>query len=556
MKKEIAKLISKHTKLNPKKIESLIEIPPNHEMGDYAFPCFILSKEKKKNPVNICEDLKEKIKSNKIIDRIEAKGPYLNFFINKETFIQDIIKDSIKPDFGKKKIKKTGMIEFSQANTHKAFHIGHVRNTSLGESLARIAEWFGEKVIRANYEGDTGMHVAKWIWNYNKYHKKKELQNQESWIASMYVEAIKRLAVHKEFESEVEEINRKLDQGSDKSLNELWKRSRKYSLDALEPIYKELNTKFDRYYFESQVEKQGKKIAQQLVKKGIAKISDGATIIDLEKYGLSVWVLLRKDGTVLYSAKDLVLAEKKFKDFKLDWSVYVIADEQNLHMKQLFKTLELMKFKNLKKMHHVSYGLVRLPTGRMSSRTGENILYSDFRKELIKYAKKGIKEKWPKISQKELEDRAIKISVGAMKYTMLSQDPKKIIIFDKNQAMRFEGDTGPYLQYSYARASSIIRKSNKKPKLKIPNNIQDKEFVLVKKISDFPDVVENAYNKFAPNLIANYAYQLAGIFNEFYHDAKVIESEEEEFRLILVDSFRNTLKDCLYLLGIDTMEEM
>jgi len=554
-KKEIAKLISKYCKLNTKQIESIIEIPPDPNLGDYSFPCFNLCKEKNKNPIEICEELKNKIKLSKLTDKIESKGPYLNFFINKKFFTEKIIKESLKKDFGKKRLNLKIMIEFSQPNTHKAFHVGHIRGTSLGESLSRIAEWFGEKTIRANYMGDTGMHIAKWIWNYNKYHKKQELKSNEQWIAKIYVEAVRRLAIHKKFEDEVLEINKKLDEKSDKNLNELWKKTRKLSLDEFEKIYKELDTKFDKYYFESQVEQPAKKIAQDLLKKHIAKKSEGAVIMDLEKYDLGIWVLLRKDGTVLYSAKDIELAQKKFKDYKLDHSVYVIADAQNLHMKQLFKTLELMNFKHLKKLHHVSYGLVRLPTGKMSSRTGENILYSNFKKEMVKLAKKGIKNKWPKISDKELEKRALKISIGAMKYPMLKQDPKKVIIFDQKEAMKFEGDTGPYLQYSYARASSILRKSKKKPNLKI-NKVSDKEFILTKKISEFPGVIEDAYEKFAPNLIANYAYQLSQTFNEFYHESKVIGSKDEEFRLILVDSFRKVLKDSLFLLGIGILEEM
>jgi len=204
------------------------------------------------------------------------------------------------------------MVEFSQANTHKAFHVGHVRGTSLGESISRIIEFSGSKIIRANYQGDTGMHVAKWIWCYTKYHPKEKIISDEKWIASIYVDAVKRLAENPELQIEVDKINENLYKKDNKKLNELWSRTRKLSLNSFEKIYKELNTRFDFYFFESRVEKRGKEIANELVRKKLAKISEGATIIELEKYGLGVWVLLRKDGTILYSSKDLALAEQKF----------------------------------------------------------------------------------------------------------------------------------------------------------------------------------------------------------------------------------------------------
>ena len=322
-KKEIAKLISAHAKINQTEIQGLIEIPPNSEMGDYAFPCFILTKKLKKNPVNIAEDLAEKIKPKAPIESLKATGPYLNFFVEKKAFAKQVLSE-INEDFGKKKINISGMIEFSQANTHKAFHVGHIRGTAIGEGLARIAEFFGEKTIRANYQGDTGMHVAKWLWCYLKYHKKEKLRKDEQWIAGIYVDAVKRLTKNEELQHEVDEINRKLDEGEDKELTELWKQTRKFSLDAFEKIYKELNTGFDKYYFESQVEKKGKEIANQLLEKGIAKRSEGAIIMDLEKENLGVWVLLRKDNTVLYSAKDLALAQEKFKENKVK-SVFSIG---------------------------------------------------------------------------------------------------------------------------------------------------------------------------------------------------------------------------------------
>ena len=330
-------------------------------------------------------------------------------------------------------------------------------------------------------------------------------------------------------------------------------------MQALEKIYKELNTKFNVYFFENQVEKEGKDIAKMLVTKNIAKIDDKATIIDLKEQGLGVWILLRGDGSVLYSAKDLVLAMKKFEKYKVDKSIYVVADEQKLHFQQLFKTLELMKFKDIKKCKHLEFGLVRLPEGKMSSRTGDNILYSNFKNEIVDYAKSEIKKRDSKISEKELEKRAKVITIAAIKYSMLKQDPQKVIVFDKEESLNFEGNTGPYLLYSYARASSIIKKAKIKINLKIKlEKLEDKEINLIKKLGEFKEVTEQAYKNLDPSTIANYSFELSQSFNEFYHFYPVLTAEDKikQQRLAIVEAFRTVLKQSLGLLGIDVLEEM
>ena len=569
MKESIVKLlkkafVEKEINLNEKQIESLLEIPPSSELGDYSFPCFSIAGVLKENPAKIASEIKNKIPSSAFIDSVKSAGPYVNFFLNKEKIAKEIIKKiSIeKGKFGLSNLGKGNktMIEFSQANTHKAFHVGHVRGTSIGESLARILEFAGERVIRANYQGDSGMHVAKWIWCYKKYHSKEQLKKDESWIASVYVDAVKHLAENEKLQEEVDAINKKLSEGKDKNLIALWKKTRKLSLDSLEKMYKELNTHFDEYFFESQFEKKGKEIAEELIKKGIAEVSDGAVIVDLSSYNLGVWVLLRKDGTVLYSAKDLALAEKKFKDFKITKSIYVVGAQQSLHLTQLFKTLELMKFKQAKSCMHIPVTEVRLPTGKMSSRTGENILYSDFMGEIISYSAREIKKRFPSLPKEELEKRSMKISIAAVKYSMLKQSLNKVLVFNREEALNFEGDSGPYILYSYARASSILKKVKKpkkqKTQFKIGKKLENQEFELAKKLFQFKDIAKNAYNSMNPSVIANYSYQVSQLFNEFYHSCPVIGSENEQFRLALVDSFRNVLKNSLFLLGIETIEEM
>ncbi|MCX6747205.1 MAG: arginine--tRNA ligase [Candidatus Pacearchaeota archaeon] len=566
MKQIITSLLKEAIKKNGvslrnEEIEKFIEIPPSPELGDYSFPCFFLIEKFKQEPSRIALDIRRKItKVPEGFQDIQTSGAYINFFVNRKDLSKQIIQEilSKKEKYGSfSQEKNKVMIEFSQPNTHKAFHVGHIRGTTIGESLARIFEFCGNEVIRANYQGDSGMHVAKWIWCYKKYHKKQKLKEDESWIASIYVDAIKRLSKNEKLQEQVDLINKMLAERSDKELDSLWKKSRKLSLDSFEKIYRELNTHFDVYFFESEMEKRGLDMAEKLLKDEIAKISEGAVIIDLKKYNLGVWVLLRKDQTVLYSAKDLALVKEKFEKFKINRNVYVIGSAQSMHMAQLFKTLELMNFPKVKECKYVPFSEVRLPTGKMSSRTGENILYSDFIKEITDYSKKEIKKRFPSISKKELESRSLKISIASIKYSMLKQNPNKVIIFKKEDALNFEGDSGAYILYTYARAGSILEKANKKLKEKFDTGkLEEKEIELIKKLSQFKDVVSNAYKTMNPNVLANYSYQLCQIFNEFYHSCPVIDSEKEQFRLSLVTALRQVLKNSVYLLGISTVEEM
>jgi len=562
MKELIAEKISNITGLSKEEIFFQIEIPPSRDLGDYALPCFFLTKSLNKSPSEISLFLSQKINKEKnleyLFEKVESKGPYINFFIKPDFILQQLIKKMSQKKKKEKPKKEKIMVEFSQANTHKAFHIGHVRGTSLGESISRIIEFCGNKVIRVNYQGDSGMHVAKWLWCYLKFHSNEPLKKSEEWIASIYVDAVKRLSENNEFQKEVEEINFKLEKRSDPFLNALWKKTRELSLKSFEKIYKDLNTHFDYYFFESKLEKLAKIISSKLLKKGIAEMSEGALIMDLKKFNLGVWVLLRKDGTVLYSAKDLALAELKFRKFNIDKSIYVVGSSQRTHFNQLFKTLELMGFNKAKNCVYLPVTEVRLPTGKMSSRTGENVLYSSFKKELIEYAKNEIKKRDPLISKKELENRANKLAISSIKYAMLKQDINKTIVFNKEEALSFDGDSGPYILYSYARARSILRKAkfkiNRLNSKRVSFNENEKNLLIL--LNRFEETIDSAFNKLSPDIIANYTFSIAQNFNEFYHSNQVIGSDKESLRLFIVYTFSLVLKKSLFLLGIDVLEKM
>ena len=550
-KEEITKALKKE--LNQ---EVNLETPPNYTLGDYAFPCFSLSNIYKKDPKNIALDLSKKIKSKYF--RIEANGPYLNFFIDRKVFAENSIKEILKPNFGKfKKTNKKILVEFCHANTHKAFHIGHTRNICLGESLSRILEFTGNKVIRANYQGDIGMHVAKTIYgllNLKKLNLKEPKTDKGKWLGIVYATASNLFSNDENIAKEINEINQKLYSG-DKKLIIIWKESRKWSIDYFEKnVYPVFNVKFDRFYFESEVEKNGVERVKKLLKDGYAKLSDGAIIVDLNEINLGIFLILKSDGNALYSTKDLALAELQDKEFNPNLILHVVGSEQSLYFKQLIKTIEIYNKKLGGKEKHLSYELVILPSGKMSSREGKVILFDDTLDEMNAHAQKEIKVR-AKLNKKKLKKRAKIIALSAIKFSMLSQDPKKVIVFDQEKSISFEGDTGPYLLYSYARANSILNKVKEKNKLNI-KEINDNEFLVVKKLSQFNEVLLKSSEQFNPALVANYSFELCQLFNEFYHSSKVIGSGREDFLIYLVKSFKEVLGKSLNLLGIESLKEM
>lgn len=562
MKSQIISLLKKAgVKIPDAELEGLIEIPPSSELGDFAFPCFILAKEFKKSPNMIAEELAKKI-SSKDFEKIEAKGGYLNFFVKRGNFAEETIKKVLKEKgkYGSRKEKGKIMVEFCHANTHKAFHIGHTRNISLGESVSRILEFSGLKVVRTNYQGDIGMHVAKTLWgllNLKKLKLKEPSTDKGKWLGIVYAKA-SAMAKDEKINAEINTINQKLYAG-DKKLVALWKKTRQWSIDYFKKtIYPDFQVKFDRFYFESEVEKKGISIVRELEIKGIAKVSQDAIIMDFEDEGMGVYILLKSDGTPLYSTKDLALAELQNKEYNPDKILHIVASEQNLYFRQLIKTLGFYDKKLADKEEHMSYELVILPSGKMASREGNVVLYDDTLAELISLVEVEIKKRDPKISKKELGVRAKKIALCAVKYAMLSQDIKRTIVFNEEEITRFEGDTGPYLQYSYARASSILRKAKQKLNNFKISKMEKPELELVKKLSDFPEIVKKAGEKYNPSTVAHYSYELAQLFNEFYHACPVIDADKDvkNFRLALVESFRIVLKNALSLLGIETLEEM
>lgn len=562
MKKAVVKILKKALKekgvsFKDEEIERMIEIPPNPELGDYSFPCFSLAEKLKDNPSQVAIELREKIGDAPATDfqDVQSKGPYLNFFVNRKSLARQVVWDIInqKKNFGMTDIGKNKkiVIDFSSPNIAKPFSIGHLRSTIIGNSLAKILEFQGFKVIRINYLGDWGTQFGKLILGYEKFGNEKKLEKDPiKHLMEIYVKANK-----KQYEKGARAEFKKLEEGDRKALM-LWKLFRGFSLEEFKKIYKTFGIKFDVQEGEATYNKKTKKIIQELKEKKLLKKSEGADIVDLRKYDLGVSLIKKSDGATLYATRDIAAAIERHKKYKFEKMIYEVGQEQKLHFKQLFKILELMGYDWAKNCGHIYHGHYLDKNGkRFRTRKGKTVCMEDILNETLVMAEKEIKKREPKISKRELKERATRIAISAIFYGDLKNNHKNNIVFDIKKFVSFDGNTGPYILYSYARASSIMKKAPKEKKFEV-YDLEETEVALVKKLSQFPEIVLNAYKSLNPSVIANYSYQLAQIFNEFYHACRVIGSEQETFRLALVQSFRQVLKNSLELLGIETIEEM
>jgi arginyl-tRNA synthetase len=536
-----------------------LEAPPRKEFGDFSFPVFNLAKELKKNPVEVAKDISGKIKAGGIIKDVQAKGPYVNFFLDSDKISSIILETVLGKDFGKSDFgkQKKILVEFAHPNTHKGFHIGHLRNISTGESICRILDYAGFKVFRCNYQGDIGPHVAKTLWGFINIYKQKppkDVKRLGEWLGKVYAEVSQKMQDNAEIEKEVEEINKKLYAG-DKKLVGIWKETRQWSLDDYEEVYKELGAHFDKYYFEAEVEKAGKEMVQKFLDRGVFQQSEGAIVCDLGKYNLGIFVLITKNGTPLYHAKDIALAERQMADFKPDLIIHVVGSEQKLYFEQLFKTLEIIKSPAAGKKLHAIYELVALKEGKMSSRQGSVILYTDLRKQIFEKVMEEVLKRNPELKQNKLVDIANIITTAALKYSMLNVSTDKVIHFDWQEALKLEGNTGPYIQYTITRANSVLKKGGKF-KQTFSSELTEEEKDLIRLLQNFEEVVVHSAKDYKPHYIANYAFDLATSFNKYYEKVPILKSKEKNFRLTLVKAVKEVLEKSLWLLGIEVPEKM
>ncbi len=548
MKHLIADLLAKPTGLKKEELLNLIEIPPSPDLGDYAFPCFILASKLKKNPAEIAKDLAGKIKKTKEIEKIEAKGSYLNFFINKKILAEQIIK--INESYGRGREKEKILLEHASINPNASPHVGRARNSIIGDSIKRLLEFSGNKVETHYYVNDVSKQVAILALNFKEGDKFEDLLKK-------YIEISRKMKKNKKLEAKAFELLHKFEH-RDKKTEALFKKIVDTAVIGQKKIFLSLGINFDYFDYESRYLDSSREILKELEKTGrLFKDREGRLVLNqggtcLEtRMKSSVLVLTRSDGTGLYPLRDLAYTIEKCKRGR---NIIVLGEDQKLYFEQLKQALILMK-KSYPEVVHYSFVLIKdeEKTKKMSTRSGELVLLEEFISEAVKKAEEEIKKR-------QTKGDAEKIGTAAIKYAMLRNENNKNIIFDWEQALNFEGDSGPYLQYSYARASSILRKIKKgkkanQGKIKIPS-LKESEIKLVKAISEFPKIVEDASKNLNPSLIASYSFKLAQTFSEFYQNCRVIGSREENFRLALVQAFRIVIKSALNLLGIEIMEEM
>jgi arginyl-tRNA synthetase len=505
-------------------------------------------------------------------ERIEAVKGYLNLYFNTAEYAQRVLATilSAGPAFGRSPARgERVMVEFSQPNTHKAFHVGHLRSAILGDTLCRILDFAGYDVVRANYPGDIGLHVIKWLWNYRKHHAGEQPSvDITRWMGSVYAEASKRLEENPELEAEVRALYAAWDR-RDPEVVSLWQATRQWSLDGFNQMYDLLDIHFDTYYFNSMVEHPGKEVVNELIQKGIAqdeRPTGGPVIVKIDELlGLKdekyrVLVVLRSDNTALYATEDLALARRKFSDYPdLIKSIYIVDVRQSLHFQQVFKTLEIAGDPFAVRCQHVPYELVSLPGNVvMASREGTVVLLEDLIREATSRALQVVEEKNPDLPAETKQAVAQAVGIGAIKYPMLARENAKQVTFDWQSALDFNGQAAPYIQYAHVRANSILRKAGGSPNHWQPYPFSPAETQLIDLLSRFPKEVLRAAAEYKPLLIANFAYELARTFTDFYNECPVLTADEpvRTGRLHLTTAVKQTLANALRLLGIQAPEAM
>ncbi|MEI7718784.1 MAG: arginine--tRNA ligase [archaeon] len=543
-------------KLTREEIESLVEVPPQADMGDFAFPCFSLAKIEKKSPLAIAQELVEKIRKNLPgqISGVELKSAYVNFFVNKKFLAEKVLKEATKKGYGSSKEGKGKkiVIDLSSPNIAKPFGIGHLRSTIIGSAIGNIATLLGYKAVKINYLGDWGTQFGKLIVGYRLWGDEKKLKEDATrHLLEIYVKANAE-----EYEQQARDEFKKLENGDEENLK-LWKKFRDLSLKEFNEIYNFLGVKFDVISGESLYNDKMDAVVSKLQKKGLLKESEGAQIVDLESEGLGVVLIKKNDGASLYATRDLTAAIDRYEKYKFDKLVYEVGQEQKLHFKQVFRVLKLLGYDFSDKCVHVAHGLYLGEDGKkFATRKGKTVFMKDVISETFEIAKQNLSKRENTLSEFDLNERARLIALAAIFYGDLKNYRENDVVFDLDKFLEFEGNTGPYLLYSYARASSILRKVKKtKAKMGI-FDLSKEETALLTKLQDYPEIVKRAYESLAPNIVANYAFELSQCFNEFYHVNSVIGSKEEVFRLKLIEAFRNVLKSALNLLGIIELEEM
>lgn len=565
-KEEIAKILSdKIESMTKEDILMQIEIPPSYEMGDYAFPVFSLAKIFRKNPNMIAEEMAASIKSE-YFEKVESKGAYINFFTNKEALAKTVVEEILreKENFGKSKLGegKTVIVEYSSPNIAKPFHIGHIRSTIIGDSLKRIHRFLGYNVVSINHLGDYGTQFGMLIYAIKNWGNIEEIEkNPIPELLKLYVRVNTEADQNEEIKEECRHYFASLEKGDEDAVK-IWTWIREISLKEFNIVYDLLGIKFDSYNGESFYSDKMMKQVERMEKLGILKDSEGAKIVDLEKYNLPPALILKSDGSTIYITRDIAAAEYRHETYHPEKNIYVVATEQNLHFKQLKAVLKEMQYDWYDEVTHVAFGMINLADGKLSTRQGRVVYLIDVLNKAIEKIMEILNEREEtsgvKIANKE--ELAKQVGIGAIKFQELFNQRIKDYTFDWDKTLSFEGESGPYVQYAHARICSLLEKGgfdiNKEVDSSLLNN--EMEINILRNLYKFTEVVEDAKEKYEPFFISRYVVELAKDFNKYYNQVTInVEDEKlKNTRLMLCYSVKNVISEGLRLLGIEAPEKM
>ena len=577
LKLQLAEIISKSVEMaypDAEQKPSLEELykglvsTPNPAMGHIAFACFPLAKALRGNPAQIGEKLLDNLADSAIIEKAITQGPYLNFFIDTAalaSYLVPAINDGsyFKTQLGEKQPKT--IIEYSQPNTHKELHVGHMRNLCLGDAIIKLHRYCDFPTISTTFPGDVGTHVAKCLWYYKKHNTETPPKYRKgAWLGTLYTKGNNLLEEQRgtEFEeqnkADLTQILKELHDEKGKNY-ELWKETRQWSIELMQEIYDWANVKFDSWYWESDVDSSSVALVKEYQDKGLFKEDEGAVGIDLKDDKLGFCILLKRDGTGLYATKDLELARRKFEDHKVEKSIYVVDNRQSHHFKQVFKILEKMGFENAKNCYHLQYEMVELTDGAMSSRKGNIVPIQALIDEMQSKIKTDYLNKYQdQWSEDEINHTAHIVASGAIKYGMTRVDSNKKIVFDMNEWLKLDGESGPYIQYVHARINSMLEKINRPTNFDFSVLTQDVEKHIILKLNEFNSIVQSTLEGYKTHLLTGHLYELAKLFNSFYAECPVAQAEEtlKNARYGICLAVANSLREGLALLGIEAPQRM
>ncbi len=562
-KEELAAAINKIIS-RPLVLAEHFVLPPDPKLGDVSLPCFALAKEMGENPGVIAQNIAEILPAIPLITRVQAAGPYLNITFSAEVtsaLVREVIKNPKNYGVTTLGKKKRVMLEYANGNTHKEVHIGHLRNIAYGDAVNRILAANGYTAIPVAYINDFGIHAAKTLWHFLKSKAKAPKEHKGIFLGQLYAAAVTAMGDGAAAKAEVGEVMKAIESKKG-AIYSLWKQTRRWSLDQWKEVSKELGVQFTTTFYESDFIAEGLRMVKTLQAKGILIPSQGAIIADLEQYNLGVLVVIRSDGTALYPVADLSLTFHKVKKFRLDSSLWVIDIRQSQYINQLFKVLELAGLKA--HLAHLPYEVVKLPSGMMSSRSGNIIAYEDLKQQTIAKAIEETMKRHAEWTKKKAEKVARVLAFGALKFEMIKVSGEKMITFDIESALRFEGFTAAYLQYTYARIKSIKRKAPAaivKMRPAFSELSEERERRLAVTLGRFSEIIAAAGKAYEPSEVARYVYELAQLFNDYYHGVPILNDKSLKpslaaARLQLAEACALVIKRGLELLGVDVVEEM